>query len=284
MDAPIIEVKDLTFTYLGAEKPAIKSINLTVNRGEFIVLTGPSGCGKTTLCRALIGLIPHFYSGDLRGDIRVLGMNVRETEISQLAKHVGLVFQNPDTQIVMTTVRREVAFGLENMSIQPNEIRKRVREALLLLDILHLADENVSRLSGGQKQRVAIASVLAMKPDILILDEPTAYLSPSSAKKLIESLYELNRRLGITILLIEHRLDLATRYASRLIIMDNGEIVADGDPRTIFEKKLKEIKCTNVPSLVKLFHRLKAYGLRFKSIPLTVKEASSCLKEVLEVD
>ncbi len=282
MTRPLIRLKNLTFTYAGSKKPALKKVNLEITKGEFIILTGPSGCGKTTLCRILVGLIPHFYPGELIGKAIIFGRDVRRRSIKEIAKRVNIVFQNPDSQIVMTTVEREVAFGLENLRLSRDEIIRRVNEALSRLDITDLRSENIAHLSGGQKQRVAIASILAMMPDIMILDEPTAYLSPSSADKLFELLNKLNSKLNMTIILVEHRLDLAVKYASKLIIMVNGRITLQGPPKEVLSEDLTKISGVNVPSIVKLYHRLKSIGVRLREVPLTPFEAAILMREVLK--
>ncbi|HDO42341.1 MAG TPA: ABC transporter ATP-binding protein, partial [Candidatus Bathyarchaeota archaeon] len=207
----IIEAKGLTYTYPFAEKPAFKNIDLKIEKGEFILLTGPSGCGKTTLCRCLNGLIPHFYGGKLEGELTVAGLKTTEHAIYEIARHVGLVFQNPENQLFALTVEKDVAFGLENLGVPRDEIRRRVDWALKITGIYELKDRAPFELSGGQQQRVAIASVLAMQPEIIVLDEPTSSLDPLSAKNILDVIHRLNKDLGITIILVEHRLDLASR-------------------------------------------------------------------------
>ncbi|MCD6480424.1 ABC transporter ATP-binding protein, partial [Candidatus Bathyarchaeota archaeon] len=202
---PIVEVEGVTYTYPNAEEPALRGVTLTVDEGEFILLTGPSGCGKTTLCRCLNGLIPHFYSGEMEGEVRVLGLSTREHPPSELARYVGLIFQNPDNQIFSLTVEKEVAFGLENLGVERVEMRKRVDWALEVVGLSHLRHRLTNELSGGEKQRLAIASILAMRPRVIVLDEPTSFLDPKAAEHLFEILDLLNREYGMTIILIEHR-------------------------------------------------------------------------------
>ncbi|MDH5787733.1 MAG: energy-coupling factor ABC transporter ATP-binding protein, partial [Candidatus Bathyarchaeota archaeon] len=178
----IIETKNLTYTYPSVTKPSIIDVSIKIEKGEFTLITGPSGCGKTTLCRCFNGLIPHFYQGELKGEIVVAEINPIEHPIYELATHVGLVFQNPDNQLFALSVEKDVAFGLENLGVPREKMRERVDSALNLTGIFDLRERAPHELSGGQQQRVAIASVLAMQPELIILDEPTSFLDPLSAK------------------------------------------------------------------------------------------------------
>jgi len=210
----VIETRNLTYTYPGATKPSIEDVSITIERGEFAILTGPSGCGKTTLCRCFNGLIPHFYGGKLEGDVVVADLKVVEHSIYELARHVGLVFQNPENQLFALSVEKDVAFGLENVAVPRDEMRKRVDWALQITGIEELSERSPHELSGGQQQRVAIACVLAMQPDVMILDEPTSFLDPAGAQKIFEVIGELNKNIGITIILVEHRLDLCSKHGN----------------------------------------------------------------------
>ncbi len=278
----VIEARGLTYTYPEGEKPAIVDIDLSIERGEFVLLTGPSGCGKTTLCRCLNGLIPHFYGGDLEGELIVAGLGVREHETWELAQHVGMVFQNPENQLFSLTVEKDVAFGPENLGLPREEIKRRVDWALEMAGITHLRHRAPYELSGGQQQRVAIASTLAMKPEIMVLDEPTSFLDPLGAKRIFETVYDLNRRLGITIILVEHRLDLASVYADRVIVMSEGRIVLNGSPREVYTSKKAEALGVGIPKVVKLYQLLKEAGVPLSRVPLNPEEASNLLREVLK--
>ena len=280
----IIEAKGLTYTYPFAEKPAFKNIDLKIEKGEFILLTGPSGCGKTTLCRCLNGLIPHFYGGKLEGELTVAGLKTTEHAIYELARHVGLVFQNPENQLFALTVEKDVAFGLENLGVPRDEIRRRVDWALKITGIYELKDRAPFELSGGQQQRVAIASVLAMQPEIIVLDEPTSSLDPLSAKNILDVIHRLNKDLGITIILVEHRLDLASRYANRVIVMRNGQIVLDGEPRKVFLQRETKLIGVGIPKVVRLYLSLKENGVGLSKVPLSPEEASQLIAEALTFD
>ncbi|MFQ6095312.1 MAG: energy-coupling factor ABC transporter ATP-binding protein [Candidatus Bathyarchaeia archaeon] len=283
---PIIKVKNLTYTYPIGTKPAFEDVTLNIERGEFVILTGPSGCGKTTLCRCFNGLIPHFYGGKLEGEIVVAGLNVTEHQIYELAQHVGLVFQNPENQLFALSVEKDVAFGLENLGLPRGEIRKRVDWALETAGIWDLRERAPYELSGGQQQRVAIASVLAMRPEVIVLDEPTSSLDPMGAQKIFEVINELNEDLGITIILVEHRLDLASRYADRIIVMSEGRILLDGELRKVFSSEEARLVGVGIPKATRLFQVLRQNGVNLRSseAPITSTEAAMIIKEALTDD
>lgn len=280
----IIEAKNLTYTYPGGTKPSIRNVSIKIEKGEFVLITGPSGCGKTTLCRCFNGLIPHFYQGKLDGEIIVAGLKVVENQISKLARHVGLVFQNPENQLFALSVEKDVAFGLENLGVPREEMRKRVDWALKLTGIYDLRERAPHELSGGQQQRVAIASVLAMQPKVIVLDEPTSFLDPLGAKKIFEVIYELNRKLEITIVLVEHRLDLTARYADHIIIIDGGEVVLDGRPREILNSEEARLIGVGIPKATRLYQILKKDArIKFNNIiPLCSEEMATILREALK--
>jgi len=280
----VIDTRDLTYSYPGATKPSIKEVSVTINKGDFVILTGPSGCGKTTLCRCFNGLIPHFYNGNLQGEIVVAGLNVTDQQIHQLARHVGLVFQNPENQLFALSVEKDVAFGLENFAMPRDEMRKRVDWALQMAGISELSERPPHELSGGQQQRVAIASVLAMQPDIMVLDEPTSFLDPVGAQKIFEVINELNKKLGITIILVEHRLDLAAKYANHVIVMDEGKVVLNGTPREIFSSEEARLIGVGIPKATKLYQQLKQNGIQLKNVPVTTEETANLLREALKHD
>lgn len=281
----LIETKSLTYTYPGGTKPSILDVSIKIEKGEFTLITGPSGCGKTTLCRCFNGLIPHFYQGELKGEVVVAGLKVAEKPIYELAKHVGLVFQNPENQLFALSVEKDVAFGLENLGVPIEELRARVDWALRLTGIQDLRERAPYELSGGQQQRVAIASVLAMQPEIIVLDEPTSFLDPLGAKKIFEDIYGLNRKLGITVVLVEHRLDLTARYADHIIIMDEGRVVLDGDSRKILNSEQARLIGVGIPKATRLYQILQKDGIDFGGcIPLSSEELAASLREALQTD
>ena len=279
----VIQTENLTYTYPSATKPSIRDISIKIEKGEFVLITGPSGCGKTTLCRCFNGLIPHFYQGELKGKITVVGLNVLENPTYELAKHVGLVFQNPENQLFALSVEKDVAFGLENLGVPKEEMWKRVNWALNLTGIYDLRERAPHELSGGQQQRVAIASVLAMQPEVLVLDEPTSFLDPLTAKKIFEVIYELNRKLGITVVLVEHRLDLTAHYTNHIIIMDEGKVVLDGDPREILGSEEARLIGVGIPKATRLYQILKKDNIKLgNKIPLSSEEMAALLREAIK--
>jgi energy-coupling factor transporter ATPase len=278
----IIETKGLTYTYPGASRQSIADVSLKIDKGEFTLITGPSGCGKTTLCRCFNGLIPHFYQGEMKGEINVAGLNIAEHPIYELAKHVGLVFQNPENQLFALSVEKDVAFGLENLGVPREEMREKVDWALQLTGIYDLRERAPYELSGGQQQRVAIASVLAMQPEVIVLDEPTSFLDPLSAKKIFEVIHQLNENLDITVVLVEHRLDLTARYANHIVIMNEGKVALDGDPREILRSEEARLIGVGIPKATRLYQILQASGMKLSgTLPLSSEEMADVLKEAL---
>jgi energy-coupling factor transport system ATP-binding protein len=271
-----ISVEGLCYSYPNTLDLALRDVNLQIEEGEFILLTGPSGCGKTTFCRCLNGLIPHFYSGEMKGDIKIDGLTTRDHPTYELAKHVGLIFQNPDNQIFSLTVEKDIAFGLENMGISKPKMVSEIDWALGQVGITQLRERGTHELSGGQKQRLTIASVLAMHPGVIVMDEPTAFLDPVGAEKIFNVLKTLNEEHGITILLIEHRMDLAVKYCSRIIVFNEGQVVNDGKPREIFMADETRLLGVGIPRMVELGRRLRQRGYQLE-IPLNSNEAYASL-------
>jgi len=275
-----ISARNLSFTYVGANTPSMENVSLSIEKGEFVILTGPSGCGKTTFCRCLNGLIPNFYSGEIRGDLLVDDINVNGKSTAELSKHVGFVFQNPENQLFSLSVERDVAFGLENLGIPREEALERVNWAMKSTGIENLREKAPYELSGGQQQRAAIAGVLAMKPSIIVLDEPTSFLDPRSAEDIVGVIAKLNQELQLTTLLVEHRLDIVSRYANRVIVMDKGKVALDGPPEAVYGDQARLIGI-GLPKVTTLFHLLRRDGFPIATNPITVEQASSELRRVL---
>ena len=281
----VIETKNLTYTYLGGTKPSIRDVTIKVEKGDFVLITGPSGCGKTTLCRCFNGLIPHFYQGELKGEITVAEMDVTKHPTYEMAKQVGLVFQNPENQLFALSIEKDVAFGLENLGVPREEMQKRVEWALNLTGIYDLRERSPHEVSGGQQQRVAIASVLAMQPKIIVLDEPTSFLDPLSAEKIFEVIHELNQKLGITVVLVEHRLDLTAKYANHIIIMDEGKVCSDGETRAVLSTEETRLIGVGIPKATLLYQMLKKDGVNLSNVtPLSSEELAAQLLEALKPD
>lgn len=228
----MIHVERLTYTYPGTSNPALHDLNLHILPGQFCAIVGANGAGKSTLCYALTGFIPHFYRGELEGTIRVAGRDTAQTPLAELTGEVGLVFQNPFNQITGArfTVREEVAFGLENLGVPRQEMLTRVEETLALVGLTDLAGRSPYALSGGQQQRLAIASVIVMRPQVLILDEPTSQLDPVGTKEVFSALSALTKAGDTTVVLAEHKLEWVATFTERVIALADGQIVADATP------------------------------------------------------
>ncbi len=275
-----VQIQNLTFKYPGGEKPVLENLSLNIGRNEFVLLVGPSGCGKTTLVNCINGIIPHVIEEEMGGKVIVEGLDTRETPLSVLSQHVGTVFQNPDDQIFNLTVEEEVAFGPENLALPTGEIRKRVDDALRSVGIEHLRDREIATLSGGQKQRVAIASILAMKPKILILDEPTSDLDPLGTDEVLSVVKRINREYKSTIILVEHKLEDVAKYVDRVLLMHQGRIIADSDPRSVFgDLELLNKLGVRGPEVAEASVKLQVKGLKYDRVktPLTVDEARDLL-------
>ncbi len=261
----MIEFVHVSYTYANAKQPALVDLSLRIDEGNFVLVMGASGSGKSTFLRCINGLVPHFYGGQWAGQVRVAGRDTRRNDPRQLADVVGFVFQDPEAQMVVEVVEDELVFGMENLGISPQIMRRRVEEVLDQLEIAHLRRRRVTTLSGGERQRVAIAAVLAMQPKVLVLDEPTSQLDPHTAEEVLTALQKLNADLGLTIVLSEHRLERVVQYADHIISFERGPngppSVTIGPPRTILAHS------SLAPPLV---HLGRALG--WAPLPLTIKE------------
>jgi len=231
----MIGIKSLTYTYPTTETPALVDLNLAVPAGQFCAVVGANGAGKSTLCYAIAGFVPHFYNGELTGSVQVAGVDVPSASLAKLAGEVGLVFANPFNQITGArfTVREEIAFGLENLGVPRDEMVARVDEVLAVAGLADIADRSPYALSGGQQQRVAIASVIVMRPRVLVLDEPTSQLDPVGTREVFATLHQLAAANGVTVVLAEHKLEWIAVYAGRVIVLEEGRIVRDGSPAEV---------------------------------------------------
>jgi len=272
----------VTFTYLGGRKPAIQNIDLRIKKGEIVLVTGPAGAGKTTLCCCMNGLIPHFYEGKLDGEVLVYGLNTKMYSISDLSMFAGLLFQDPSTQLVLPTVRDEIAFGPENYGVPPDEIERRVEECARFTRLEKYLNQNPHFLSGGEKQACALASIMAMNPNMYVLDEPTSNLDPLGSYQILQVIMGLVRKENKTMIIVEHRIEELAPLVDRMLVMNEGRIILDGKPREVLEnaESMAEIGI-KIPQVTLLAQKLKKIGIKFDSLPITLEEASEWLSHVL---
>ena len=277
-----IKVENVCFSYDSVDevlpvKNAVDGVSLTIGKGEFVAVIGHNGCGKSTLAKHLNAmLLPDsgkvYVDGDDTSD---------ENKTWDIREKVGLVLQNPDNQLVASIVEEDVAFGPENLGVEPKEIRERVDRALKAVGMYEYRTHAPHKLSGGQKQRVAIAGVLAIQPQCIVLDEPTAMLDPNGRDEVMDTLHKLNREMGITVVLITHYMEEAVT-ADRVIVMDGGKILTEGTPQEVFSQvELLKKHRLDVPQAAELAFRLKGCGANITTIPLGVEECAAMLREVL---
>ena len=274
---PVIRIKNISYTYPDAPGPALNDVSLDIWPGTFVAVLGSNGSGKSTLAKHLNAiLLP------ASGKVLVDGMDtIDEGSLLPIRRRVGMVFQNPDNQIVANVVEDDVAFAPENLGVEPGEIRRRVDAALRQVGMYELRLHAPHLLSGGQKQRVAIAGILAMDPQVLVLDEPTAMLDPQGRREVIDTVEALCRDRGITVVLITHHMDEAAR-ADRIVVMDKGRVVMDGAPREIFPQAeaLRALRL-DVPDTTELLRRLNAAGMRLPADALTAEDCAALIGEAL---
>ena len=283
MESDIIVIENLSYIYPKREKPAIKNINLSIKKGEFVTIMGPTGAGKTTLCYAMVGLAPQFFEeGKMEGNVFVKGMSTREYAVQEICTVAGLVFQDFENQIFGITVEDDVSYGPIFLGFDHDEIQRRVKKALSSVRLDGYEKRTVYTLSGGETQRLAIADVLAMEPEIIILDEPTSQLDPVGKEEVFQTLEYLRKNTNTTIVLVEHKSEEVAKFSDRILVMNNGEIVLDGPPRKIFER-VDELLSIGVrpPQVCELFSILRKKGLKFDTFPITLEEAIDVLSKKL---
>jgi energy-coupling factor transporter ATP-binding protein EcfA2 len=277
----LIQVKNLTYTYENESEPVLKDVSLTIDQGEFVLIVGPSGSGKSTLCQVFNGIIPNVLGGDVQGEVIVDGKAVFDVEVKDMSTSLGIVFQDPDAQLCNIYVEDEIAFSAENLKVDPVEIRQRIKDTLDRVGLSGFEQRKVFELSGGQKQKVGIASVLSMKPKILILDNATANLDPQATKDVFDLLKALHEEHGHTIIVVENKIDDIIHLVDRIIVMDAGKIVSDGPPRQIISQSGKELMEMGVwiPEISELALRLQDEGFTFDQFPISVHDAYLEMKD-----
>ncbi|SES80514.1 energy-coupling factor transport system ATP-binding protein [Salinibacillus kushneri] len=271
----IIKVENVKYKYPDTDKLVLNDMTFDVEQGEFIGLIGKNTAGKSTLCFALAGLVPHFFKGAYGGKVLVNGLEVRQHEIGEISPHVGLVFENPFSQMTGSkyTVYEEIAFGLENMGIDREIIVNRIEESLELLDITEIKDKNPFDLSGGQMQRVAIASVIALKPSILILDEPTSQLDPQGTEEVFKVIENLTKE-GITIIMAEHKIDKMAGYTDRILLIHEGKLIDFDTPAKLFSREDLQDYGIIAPAVTRISQSLGIQNKENGLYPVTLKELS----------
>ena len=275
------KIENVSYKYPLEEKQALKNINIEIKKGEFWAVIGKNGSGKTTFCNMLRRFVPNFYKGELTGKITLEDKELKDYSQKELVQKIGFVFQNPFTQIsgVKDTVFDEIAYGLENLGLDKEEIISRVEKILKLLEIEKLRDRNPYDLSGGQKQRVALASIIAMDPDILVIDEPTSQLDPKGTEDIFK-IINLMANEGKTIILVEHKLELIAEYAQNILVLDEGQIILSGKAEEVLNNKIlleKEIGMTQYSMLA--YELEKAGKVEFEEIPITKEKIVELLKK-----
>lgn len=282
MSEKAVVIDNLNYRYPKGTKNVLNGINLEIERGEFIVIMGPSGCGKSTLCLCLNGIIPFLFGGSLVGEVIIEGINTKKSSIPELSQKIGIVHQNPEMQLFTYSVEEEVAFGPENLALSRNEIERRIEESLKMVGLEGFEKRSPYRLSGGEKQRLVIASILALKPRILVLDEPSSSLDPLGILEISHVIRELNEKYGVTVIIVDHRIEWIVEYIDRIIVIKDGIIMLDGSPRDVFteRRKIDDIGL-RPPQVTELAYELEDAQILLNPIPLTVEEAYKQISKLL---
>lgn len=276
-------LENVSYQYPRSTEPVLSEINLTIQKGTFFGLIGPTGAGKTTFCCALNGIVPQFYGGRFFGKIEIAGLDTLEHPINVLAKHVGQVFEDPETQLIATSVENEIAFALENLKVPREEIMRRIPRVLEMVRLEGTEKKHPAELSGGQKQRLAIAAALAAQPDLLILDEPTSQLDPVGSNEVFATVSELNKELGMTILMCSHASEEMAEFASQIGLLSNGVLTAVGTPEEIYSDiPLLIENDLRVPQVASTFYSIKQKEIPVKSIPVRLEEGKQTLSALVE--
>lgn len=282
MEQVVLEVKDLKFKYRDAKKRALNGLNFQVKKGEFLCIIGQNGSGKSTLCNALVGLIPYYFAGKLKGQVLVDGIDTQESTIAELSSKIGLVFQNPFNQLSYTagSVAEELAYGLGNKGVPREKMVKKVEYVAKLMRIDHIIHKNPLELSGGQVQRVAFGSTFIMEPGILVLDECTTQLDPLGSEEIFDIVKELNKN-GVTVIMVDHDMERVARCADRILVLDSGEQVALDTPQNIFGNPDVMAHHIGAPDYVAITRELKERGLYDGPVKVIEEDTIELVREVL---
>jgi energy-coupling factor transport system ATP-binding protein len=276
----LVEVAGFGFTYRKALTKALNNINLEIRKGEILGIIGPTGAGKTTLCRAIVGIVPHIHEGETEGTLNVMGKPVASTTVAELSGIIGYVHQDAESQLLMTNIEREIVFPLENLGFPREEIKSRLENALHLVHLEDYRNRHPYYLSGGQRQRVVLATALAMNPEILILDEATSEIDPIGAQEIMSVVKKLNDK-GKTIVLIDHNMEELSIYADRIAVLQGGELLEQGEMTSVLSDIELLEKLEIYPAEVtQLFIELKKRGLPVSDIPVRYEDADRMLAEL----
>jgi len=283
MTKEIIQIENLTYQYAHTDKPALVDINLSINKGEYLAIIGPCGAGKTSLALSLNGIVPHMTVGEMRGKVLVDGIDTTQTQVRDLAHIVGMVFDNPEYQLSQSTVLSEMAIGLENIGIPRDEMLKRIVVALEIVGLSGLEERSPLALSGGQQQRLAIAAALSMYPKVLVLDEPTSNLDPMGKEEVFAVTARLNQEKQMTVVIVEHEVEVIASYADRVIVLDKGQIVNSGNVNDIFSDidSLDGIGVRS-PQVTAIASGLEKKGYHFENLPVTLDGADATFSDWLK--
>lgn len=277
-----IDIKNVTYTYPLVKSPCIKNVSISIEKGKFYAIIGANGSGKTTLCNIIRGFIPGFYQGEMEGSVELEGKSLEEYTLGELAPKIGYVFQNPFNQITgaRDKVYEEIAYGLENLGVEVKTIRKRVEEVMEITNTAFLADKNPFELSGGQQQRVALASVLALEPDIFVIDEPTSQLDPKETERVFDIIDKM-KKMGKTIILVEHKIELIAEYADEVIALEDGSVIKCGEKHEVLSDLTLIDKGIDLPQSVLLADELRKKGIPVAEKIITKEEMIQQLEQIM---
>lgn len=278
----IASLEEVSYFYPKSTAAVLQDINLEIKKGEFFGLIGPTGAGKSTLCSAMNGIVPQFYGGRFFGTLTVAGLDSLEHSISEMAQHVGQVFEDPETQLIATSVENEIAFMLENLKVPREEIRRRIPMVLETVRLEGMEKKHPSELSGGQKQRLAIATALAAQPDLLVLDEPTSQLDPVGTEEVFSTVHHLNKELGMTILMASHSAEEMAQFADRIGLLSKGELLCVGTPDEVYAQvELLQENALRPPQVVSTFNNIRSRGVSVPKIPVRLDEGYEALQQLV---
>lgn len=285
MGAAIVTFETMSYMYPRSPTLVLRDISLEVQKGEFLGIIGPTGAGKSTLCLTFNGIVPQFYGGRFFGRVLVAGLDTLEHSISELAKYVGIVFEDPETQLITTSVENEIAFPLENLKVPRDEIIRRIPQVLEMVRLEGTEKKHPQELSGGQKQRLAIAAALAVQPAVLVLDEPTSQLDPMGSEEVFSTVRELNKEAGITIVMASHSAEEMAEYADRVILLSDGAVQSIGTPDEIYSDiRLLERHHLRAPEVAQTFFFMREWSAPVQTIPVTMDQGKACLSTLVEQD